>query len=44
MLDRTSPDGKFNEPTGRIYTENQLLAELQRLYLIEKNEKNKSSD
>jgi len=35
MLDRTPGDGNFNEPTGRIYTEKQLLAELQRLHTAE---------
>ncbi len=41
MLDRTPSEGNFNEPTGRIYTEKQLLAELQRLHTAEKK---KSSD
>jgi hypothetical protein len=32
MLAATSPDGQFNRDTGRIYTEKQLLQELQKLY------------
>jgi hypothetical protein len=36
MLAQTARGQKFNEPTGRIYTATQLLAELQRLHAASK--------
>ena len=36
MLGRTAQDGDLNKPTGRIYTEKQLLSVLEKVHAAEK--------